>query len=87
MCTGGMQRRVSWTVDTDLMRMYIRSPAFSCGPLEPPETHSFITPGRPPQMGCTKADLDACVAIHPTASEELVTLAPWGLENGTRSVL
>lgn len=43
-------------------------------------------PGRPPQMGCTKADLDACVAIHPTASEELVTLAPWGLENGTRSV-
>ncbi|CAM9219705.1 unnamed protein product [Sphacelaria rigidula] len=37
------------------------------------------------QMGCTKADLDACVAIHPTASEELVTLAPWGLENGRRS--
>ncbi|CAM9116425.1 unnamed protein product [Ectocarpus sp. 12 AP-2014] len=37
------------------------------------------------KMGCTKADLDSCVAIHPTASEELVTLAPWGLENGKRS--
>ena len=30
------------------------------------------------KMGCTKADLDSCVAIHPTAAEELVTLAPWG---------
>jgi glutathione reductase (NADPH) len=30
------------------------------------------------KMGATKADLDNCVAIHPTASEELVTLAPWG---------
>ncbi|CAM9581788.1 unnamed protein product [Scytosiphon promiscuus] len=39
------------------------------------------------KMGCTKADLDSCVAIHPTASEELVTLAPWGLENGRRSSL
>ncbi|CAN0299227.1 unnamed protein product [Scytosiphon promiscuus] len=39
------------------------------------------------KMGCTKADLDSCVAIHPTASEELVTLAPWGLENGKRSSL
>lgn len=26
------------------------------------------------KMGCTKADLDNCVAIHPTAAEELVTL-------------
>jgi pyruvate/2-oxoglutarate dehydrogenase complex dihydrolipoamide dehydrogenase (E3) component len=26
------------------------------------------------KMGATKADLDATVAIHPTASEELVTL-------------
>eukprot|EP01006_Ploeotia_vitrea_P016507 TRINITY_DN47203_c0_g1_i2.p1 TRINITY_DN47203_c0_g1~~TRINITY_DN47203_c0_g1_i2.p1 ORF type:complete len:502 (+),score=35.44 TRINITY_DN47203_c0_g1_i2:55-1560(+) len=26
------------------------------------------------KMGCTKADLDSCVAIHPTAAEELVTL-------------
>mmetsp|Transcript_1587 Transcript_1587/g.3345 ORF Transcript_1587/g.3345 Transcript_1587/m.3345 type:complete len:434 (+) Transcript_1587:749-2050(+) len=32
------------------------------------------------KMGATKADFDACVAIHPTASEELVTLAPWGLQ-------
>ena len=26
------------------------------------------------KMGATKADFDSCVAIHPTASEELVTL-------------
>jgi glutathione reductase (NADPH) len=25
-------------------------------------------------MGATKADLDSCVAIHPTAAEELVTM-------------
>jgi glutathione reductase (NADPH) len=31
------------------------------------------------KMGATKADFDNCVAIHPTASEELVTLAPWGV--------
>ncbi len=31
------------------------------------------------KMGATKADLDRCVAIHPTAAEELVTLAPWGM--------
>ena len=31
------------------------------------------------KMGATKADLDATVAIHPTASEELVTMFPWGL--------
>lgn len=31
------------------------------------------------KMGATKADLDRVVAIHPTAAEELVTLAPWGL--------
>lgn len=30
------------------------------------------------KMGCTKADLDSCVAIHPTASEELVTMGQWG---------
>jgi hypothetical protein len=29
-------------------------------------------------MGATKADFDECIAIHPTASEELVTLPPWG---------
>lgn len=31
------------------------------------------------KMGATKADFDNCVAIHPTAAEELVTMAPWGL--------
>jgi glutathione reductase (NADPH) len=31
------------------------------------------------QMGATKADFDRCVAIHPTAAEELVTMHPWGL--------
>jgi len=30
------------------------------------------------KMGCTKSDLDSCVAIHPTASEELVTMGVWG---------
>jgi len=36
------------------------------------------------KMGATKADFDACMALHPTAAEELVTLAPWGLK-GKRS--
>ena len=31
------------------------------------------------KMGATKADFDNCMAIHPTAAEELVTLHPWGL--------
>jgi len=31
------------------------------------------------KMGATKADFDSCVAIHPTASEEFVTMFPWGL--------
>ncbi len=31
------------------------------------------------KMGATKADFDSCVAIHPTAAEEMVTLAPWGM--------
>jgi glutathione reductase (NADPH) len=31
------------------------------------------------KMGATKADFDNCVAIHPTAAEEFVTMAPWGL--------
>ena len=31
------------------------------------------------KMGATKADFDSCIAIHPTASEEFVTMAPWGL--------
>jgi len=30
------------------------------------------------KMGATKADFDHCVAIHPTAVEEFVTMAPWG---------
>ena len=30
------------------------------------------------KMGATKADFDSSIAIHPTASEEVVTLAPWG---------
>lgn len=30
------------------------------------------------KMGATKYDFDSCVAIHPTAAEELVTLHPWG---------
>ena len=30
------------------------------------------------KMGATKADFDNVVAIHPTASEEFVTMAPWG---------
>lgn len=30
------------------------------------------------KMGATKADFDACVAIHPTAAEELVTAGDWG---------
>jgi len=29
------------------------------------------------KMGATKADFDSVVAIHPTSSEELVTIAPW----------
>ena len=31
------------------------------------------------KMGATKADFDNCIAIHPTAAEELVTFAPWGM--------
>ena len=31
------------------------------------------------RMGATKADLDATMAIHPTAAEELVTMDPWGM--------
>ena len=30
------------------------------------------------KMGATKADFDSCIAIHPTAAEEFVTLFPWG---------
>jgi len=37
------------------------------------------------KMGATKADLDRCVALHPTAAEELVTMAPWGLHTAPAS--
>lgn len=30
------------------------------------------------KMGAIKSDFDSCIAIHPTASEELVTFGPWG---------
>ena len=30
------------------------------------------------KMGATKAEFDNTVAIHPTAAEEAVTMAPWG---------
>lgn len=30
-------------------------------------------------MGATKSDFDKCIALHPTAAEEFVTMAPWGL--------
>ena len=41
----------------------------------------------PAQMhgGATKADLDSCTAIHPTAAEELVTFHPWGVSGGMYS--
>eukprot|EP00922_Rhytidocystis_sp_ex-Travisia-forbesii_P009651 GHVS01014113.1.p1 GENE.GHVS01014113.1~~GHVS01014113.1.p1 ORF type:complete len:668 (+),score=129.46 GHVS01014113.1:117-2120(+) len=32
------------------------------------------------KMGATKTDLDNCVAVHPTAAEEFVTIPPWGLK-------
>lgn len=31
------------------------------------------------KMGATKADFDSCIALHPTAVEEFVTMHPWGL--------
>jgi glutathione reductase (NADPH) len=43
------------------------------------------------KMGATKADFDNAVAIHPTASEEFVTMPPWGAKpdgkGGIRPVL
>eukprot|EP00616_Rhizochromulina_sp_CCMP1243_P003012 CAMPEP_0118973860 /NCGR_PEP_ID=MMETSP1173-20130426/10944_1 /TAXON_ID=1034831 /ORGANISM="Rhizochromulina marina cf, Strain CCMP1243" /LENGTH=511 /DNA_ID=CAMNT_0006923555 /DNA_START=13 /DNA_END=1548 /DNA_ORIENTATION=- len=36
------------------------------------------------KMGATKADFDSCIAIHPTAAEEMVTMAPWGLKDGPK---
>lgn len=37
------------------------------------------------KMGATKEDFDSCVALHPTAAEEFVTMAPWGLSGSNRS--
>jgi glutathione reductase (NADPH) len=37
------------------------------------------------KMNATKADLDRCLAIHPTISEELVLLEPWGLSSSSTS--
>ena len=34
------------------------------------------------KMGATKADFDDCVAIHPTAAEEMVTMGKWGTALG-----
>ena len=43
------------------------------------------------KMGATKADFDNTIAIHPTAAEEFVTMAPWGatpaLDGGITPVL
>lgn len=36
------------------------------------------------KMGATKYDFDRCIAIHPTAAEEMVTLAPWGMSPAPR---
>ena len=38
-------------------------------------------------MGATKSDFDSCVALHPTAAEEFVTLAPWGEGAGEKKGL
>ena len=32
------------------------------------------------RMKAKKSDFDNCIAIHPTAAEEFVTMAPWGLK-------
>ncbi|KAJ8611934.1 hypothetical protein CTAYLR_004360 [Chrysophaeum taylorii] len=39
------------------------------------------------KMGATKADFDSCVAIHPTAAEEFVTLPVWGMAGSTPAKL
>ena len=42
--------------------------------------------GIPIRMGCTKADFDRTMAVHPTAAEELVTMyePSYRIENGAR---
>jgi glutathione reductase (NADPH) len=39
------------------------------------------------KMGATKADFDSCVAIHPTAAEEFVTMFPWGMSKPTTGAI
>jgi glutathione reductase (NADPH) len=39
------------------------------------------------KMGATKADFDSCVAIHPTAAEEFVTMFPWGQSKPTTGAI
>ena len=31
------------------------------------------------KMGATRADMEACIAIHPVIGEELVTMGGWGM--------
>ena len=38
------------------------------------------------KMGATKSDFDSCLAIHPSAAEELVTLPVWGM-SGVKKLL
>lgn len=39
------------------------------------------------KMGATKADFDNCVAIHPVAAEEMVTLPTWGMSGTAGAAL
>ena len=39
------------------------------------------------KMGATKADFDNCVAIHPVAAEELVTMPTWGMSGAAAAPL
>ena len=57
-----------------LCSMLAHSPAERPAPLDV----ANIVSGVAMKMGATKADLDSCIAIHPTAAEELVTLPKWG---------
>ena len=36
------------------------------------------------KMGATKKDFDDTIAIHPSSSEEFVTLAPWGISGNSK---
>ena len=41
--------------------------------------------GVPVKMGATKADLDATMAVHPTAAEELVAIREKAMSYGQRA--